>query len=121
METSRKKLVFLGDTRELLHGFPGPVMHKIGRALAVLQLGNSLAEAKFLKGFAVTVNEIRVSHDREAYRAAYTVHLGDRVYLLHVYHKKSKSGISIPQRDLDLNRRRLTDAVQMENERDGGQ
>lgn len=119
MGTSRKRLVFLGDSREILHGFPGPAMHKIGRSLAVLQMGNNLADAKFLKGFPVTVSEIRVSHDREAYRAAYTVHLGDRVYLLHVFHKKSKSGIGIPQRDLDLIRRRLSDAMQMEDERNG--
>ena len=120
MGTSRKQLVFLGDTREVVHGLPDQARHKIGRSLAVLQMGNSLAGAKLLKGFSIAVSEICVSHDREAYRAVYTVHLGDRVYLLHVFHKKSKSGIGIPQRDLDLIQRRLANAMQMEDERDGG-
>lgn len=118
MGTSRKKLVFLGDTREMVHELPAPVRHKIGRSLAVLQLGNRLAGVTLLKGFTLAVNEIRVSYDREAYRAVYTVHLGDRVYLLHVFHKKSKSGIGIPQRDLELIQRRLANAIQMEEERD---
>lgn len=115
----RKKLVFLGDTREVIHALPDPVRHRIGRSLAILQMGNRLAEAKLLKGFSVAVNEIRVSYDREAYRAVYTVHLGDKVYLLHVFHKKSKSGIGIPQRDLELIKRRVAIAKQMEEGRNG--
>ena len=120
MGKSRKRLIFIGDTREVIHALPGPVMHTIGRSLAVLQMGNKIAGAKLLKGFAIAVSELRVSHDREAYRAVYTVHLGDRVYLLHVFHKKSKSGIGIPQRELDLIHSRLKIAMQMEEERDGG-
>ncbi|MBL7648568.1 MAG: type II toxin-antitoxin system RelE/ParE family toxin [Candidatus Hydrogenedentes bacterium] len=119
MGTSRKQLVFLGDTREIVHELPAPVRHRIGRFLAVIQMGNRLVGVKALKGFSVAVDEIRVSHDREAYRAVYTVHLGDRVYLLHVFHKKSKSGIGIPPRDLELIQRRLAKAIQMEDERNG--
>lgn len=79
-------------------------------------MGNLPADVKFLKGFSVAVQEIRVSHDREAYRAAYTLALGNQVYLLHVFHKKSTKGIGIPQRDLDLIRKRINDAVRMEDE-----
>ena len=104
----------------MVHELPGPVRHRVGRSLAVLQMGNKIAGAKLLKGFPIAVNEIRISHDREAYRAVYTVHLGDRVYLLHVFHKKSKSGIGIPQRELELIHSRLKNAMQMEEERDGG-
>jgi phage-related protein len=88
----------------------------MGRALAIVQMGNLPADVTFLKGFSVAVQEIRIAHDREAYRAVYTLALGSRVYLLHVFQKKSKKGIGIPQRDLDLIRRRLSYAVRMEDE-----
>lgn len=82
-------------------------------------MGNLPAEIKYLKGFPVAVQEVRVRHDREAYRAVYTLALGDRVYLLHVFHKKSKRGIGIPQHDLDLIRQRLRHAERMESEQYG--
>lgn len=119
MKQVRKPLVFLGDTRDVLTSLPEPARHKLGRALAIVQMGNLPADVKFLKGFPVAVQEIRVAHDSEAYRAVYTLALGSRVYLLHVFHKKSKKGIGIPQRDLDLIRQRLSFAVRMEDEQDG--
>lgn len=119
MSVKRKQLVLLGDTRDDLMGLPEPVRQKVGRALAIVQLGNMPSGVKFLKGFSVTVQEIRVRHCGEAYRAIYTLSLGNRVYLLHVFQKKSKKGISTPQRDLALIRQRLKHAERMESERDG--
>lgn len=71
---------------------------------------------KALAGFPVQVLEIRVRDVKEAYRAVYTVVLGDRVYLLHVFHKKSKKGIGIPPQDLEIIRQRLKEAMELEAE-----
>ncbi len=49
-----------------------------------------------------------------AYRAAYTVFLGDTVYLLHVFHKKSKKGIRMPRQDIEIIRQRLREAEKLE-------
>lgn len=43
--------------------------------------------------------------------------LVERIYMLHVFQKKSKSGIATPKRDLDLIERRLKLAEQMEKDR----
>lgn len=41
------------------------------------------------------------------YRAVYTVRFADKVYVLHVFQKKSKRGIETPKQDLDLIKERL--------------
>jgi len=47
------------------------------------------------------------NHDRSAYRAVYTAKFGDVVYVLHVFQKKSKSGIATPQHEINIIRERL--------------
>ena len=54
------------------------------------------------------------------YRAVYTVRYGLRVFVLHVFQKKSKSGIATPKSDVDLIKSRLKvtakRAKELENE-----
>jgi phage-related protein len=68
--------------------------------------------AKTLKGFGggVTI-EIKESHERNAYRAVYTVRFADAVYVLHAFQKKSKKGIATPKSEMDLIEKRLRDLI----------
>jgi phage-related protein len=61
--------------------------------------------------------EIVERYQKDAYRAVYTTHLQDVVYVLHVFQKKSKSGIATPKHELDLIRKRLTEAERHHRER----
>jgi phage-related protein len=71
-----------------------------------------------LKGFGGrSVLEIAVSDHAGTYRAVYTVRFGDAIYVLHVFQKKSKSGIATPQKDIDLIRSRLAEAERNHRER----
>ena len=54
--------------------------------------------------------EIRDNFDGDTYRAVYTIRLQGILYVLHAFQKKSSSGISTPQRHIDLIRQRLRDA-----------
>ena len=45
------------------------------------------------------------------YRCVYTVKVAGVVYVLHVFQKKSTSGIATPQHDIDLIRERLKQAL----------
>ena len=45
------------------------------------------------------------------FRAVYMAQLEDRIYVLHCFQKKSKSGIATPQADIDLIERRFKDAL----------
>jgi phage-related protein len=46
-------------------------------------------------------------HRGDTYRAVYTVRFATRIYVLHVFQKKSKRGIATPQKEMDLIRARL--------------
>ncbi|MBX3178215.1 MAG: type II toxin-antitoxin system RelE/ParE family toxin [Candidatus Hydrogenedentes bacterium] len=107
---------FLGNTQRILQGLPEGARKKLGFALRIVQMGSRPDNVKALAEFPVQVLEIRVRDVKEAYRAVYTVVLGDRVYLLHVFHKKSKKGIGIPPQDLEIIRQRLKEAMELEAE-----
>jgi hypothetical protein len=47
----------------------------------------------------------------------YTAQLANSVYVLHVFQKKSKSGIATPKPDMDLIRRRYAEAERHHRER----
>jgi len=118
MSDPLKPVFWIGSSRGDLRAMPDQVRRDIGNALYTAQLGFTDPKAKPLKGFGGTrVMEI-VERDRSgAYRAVYTAQLGDVVYVLHVFQKKSKRGIATPKPDIDLIRRRLADAERHYSER----
>jgi phage-related protein len=98
---SLKPLVWIGDAKEELSAFPAAVKTDIGHALFVAQQGGKAPAAKPLKGFGgAGVLEVVDDHDGDTYRAVYTVRFGERVYVLHAFQKKSKSGIATPKGEL---------------------
>lgn len=68
--------------------------------------------ARQMKGDLRDVIEIRADNEigDSTFRAMYTVKLGEVVYVLHAFQKKSKKGHETPRRDLDLIRLRLREA-----------
>ena len=83
-----------------------------GNALYLAQIGRKHPDAKPLTGVEGGVLEVVEDFDKNTYRAVYKVQLGDVVYVLHVFQKKSKSGKGTPKPDLDLIRSRLKLAKQ---------
>jgi phage-related protein len=92
---------------------PEQVRRDIGQALYTAQQGLTDPAAKALKGFGGTrVMEIVERHRGDAYRAIYTAHFENAVYVLHVFQKKSKSGIATPKHETDVIRKRCAEAAQ---------
>jgi phage-related protein len=108
-ETPLKEVVWVGPTRKELKEFPRPVQRAVGLALYAVQLGEMPPDAKPLKGFGggAGVLELVEDHRGDTYRAVYTVRFATKVYVLHVFQKKSKRGIATPQKEIDLIRARL--------------
>ena len=103
-----KPVVFVGSTRKALASLPEDVKDAIGFALYVAQRGGKHVDAKPLGGFGgAGVLEIVADHAGDTFRAVYTVHFAGRLYVLHVFQKKSKSGIKTPKAELELIRMRL--------------
>ena len=107
-------VVWVGPTRKDLKAFPRPVQRAFGLALYATQLGETPPDAKPLKGFGgAGVLELIEDHRGDTYRAVYTVRFATRIYVLHVFQKKSKHGIATPQKEIELIRARLRWAEQL--------
>lgn len=105
-----KPIRWVGAKREP-KSLPKSVQREVGFALYRAQLGDRHPDAKPLSGFGgASVLEIVEDHDRETYRAVYTVRFDPVVYVLHAFHKKSRKGIETPDATIELIRTRLVAA-----------
>jgi phage-related protein len=113
--TNDRTLRWIGTSLDDLKEFPPEVQRRIGFALRTAQEGGMDPDAKVLHGFGnAGVIEVAERFARNAYRAVYTVRLVHAVYVLHVFQKKSKSGIATPTPDIDAIRRRLREAEMLD-------
>lgn len=65
-----------------------------------------------MRGFgSAGVLEVIEDWRGNTYRSVYTVKVAGVVYVLHVFQKKSTSGIATPKHDIDLIRERLKQAL----------
>lgn len=112
-ESPLKPVVWVGDSLRALRTFPAPVQDEVGYALFLAQRGEKHESAKPLKGFGAGVLEIVSDHRGDAFRAVYTVRLGDNVFVLHAFQKKSKRGAETPQAEIEMIRSRLKRAMEL--------
>ena len=57
--------------------------------------------------------EIALRHDTDAYRTVLAVQLGEKIYVLHAFQKKSKKGIATPKQDVDLIKKLYIEAKEL--------
>ena len=76
-------------------------------ALTVAADGGMPDIAKPLHGLGSGVFEIALAFRGDAFRVVYAVQLGDEVWVVHAFQKKSKQGIKTPKRHVDLVKDRL--------------
>jgi phage-related protein len=92
---------------------PEDVQDVFGSALLDAQYGDMPEGARaFGESLPRQVMKLVEDHQGDTYRAAYTTSMPRAVYVLHVFKKKSKSGVAAPKPDKDLIRRRLTTATE---------
>jgi phage-related protein len=107
-----KPLEWIGSSKKDLKALPDEVMDVFGYALHLAQAGGKHDQTKPMHGFgSAGVLEVVEDFRGNAYRAVYTVRFEERVFVLHVFQKKSKSGIATPKPDMDLIRKRLKAAA----------
>ena len=115
-----KPLAWLGSSKKDLLAMPRGVRKFFGHALDFAQRGDQHTSAKVLKGFgSAGVLEIVENDQGSTYRAVYTIKFREAVFVLHVFRKKSKSGIATPKRDMDIIRERLNVAEKLSQEMRG--
>ena len=113
-----KPVIWIGSSRDDLRVMPSQVRRDIGQALYTAQQGETDPAARPLRGFGGTrVMEIVEKYRTDAYRAVYTAHFEEAIYVLHVFQKKSKHGIATPKPDVELIKRRYAEAERHHRER----
>ncbi|MSV35285.1 MAG: hypothetical protein EXQ47_06765 [Bryobacterales bacterium] len=105
--TTNARLAWLADSKSNVKAFPAAIRYDFGYALYLAQRGGMSASAKPLHGFGSGVMEIRSNDASGTYRAVYTVSIGDTIYVVHAFQKKSKAGVATPKPEIQLIRQRL--------------
>ena len=108
-----RPVVWLGNSKRNIRGFPESAQKLIGDELQLIQFGGMPKDAKPFKGIGSGVLEIAIRYDTDAYRTVLAVQLGKKIYVLHAFQKKSRRGIATPKPDVDLIRQRYKEAKEL--------
>src|SRR5262249_33109702 len=76
-------------------------------ALTIAAEGGKADVAKPMHGLGSGVFEIALPFHGDAYRVVYVVQLGDDIWVVHAFQKRSTHGIKTPQREIDLIKDRI--------------
>jgi phage-related protein len=106
-------VIWLGNSKTNLLDFPKDVQKLLGDALQLMQFGGMPKDAKPFKGIGSGVFEIALRYETDAYRVVLAVKLGNNIYVLHAFQKKSKKGIATPKSDVELIRKRYAEAQEL--------
>jgi phage-related protein len=112
----RRPLVWIGDSKRNLRDFPDGAQKLLGDELQLIQFGGMPKDAKPFKGVGSGVLEIALRYASDAYRVVLAVQIGRRIYVLHAFQKKLKKGIETPKRNVDLIKKRYTEAQELAHE-----
>jgi len=103
-ERETAEVVWEGDSLEGIRRFPGPVRQDLGAELRRLQTGDRPLNSRPMPSIGARVYELKEQDERAWYRVIYLAKIGNRIYILHCFEKKSaKTGKS----DLALAKARL--------------
>jgi len=108
-----RPVTWLGNSRKAIQAFPGAAQKLVGDELQLIQYGETPKDTKPFKGVGSGILEIAVRHDRNAYRTVLAVQLGQAIYVLHAFQKKSKTGIKTPKTDIEIIQQRYKEAREL--------
>lgn len=108
-----RPIVWLGNSKRNLQDFPEGAQKLLGDELQLIQFGGMPKDAKPFKGVGSGVLEIALRYASDAYRVVLALQLGQRIYILHAFQKKSKHGVATPKREVNLIKQRYNEAQEL--------
>jgi len=94
-ERETAEVVWEGDSLEVIRRFPGLVRQDLGAELRRLQTGDRPLNSRPMPSIGARVYELKEQDERAWYRVIYLAKIGNRIYILHCFEKKSaKTGKS---------------------------
>jgi phage-related protein len=109
-----KPIDWRGSSYKDLCDLPARVRQTFGFALGLAQNGLLYEDAKVLSSYKPPLVEVLEDDDGDTYRAVYTAHYDDVVYVLHCFKKKSTKGRALPKRDKETIEARLAEVRKIE-------
>jgi phage-related protein len=85
-----KEITFLGDSLDQITSFPQSVKRDAGYQLDRVQNGEDPVDWKPMKTIGSGVREIRIKDAAGAFRVVYVANIGDQIYVLHAFQKKTQ-------------------------------
>ncbi len=76
-------------------------------ALQIAVKGQMADSAKPMKGLGSGVYEVALPYRGDAYRSVYAVQIGDGIWVVDAFQKKSTQGSKTPLREIEVIRERL--------------
>ncbi|MDP2326334.1 MAG: type II toxin-antitoxin system RelE/ParE family toxin [Gammaproteobacteria bacterium] len=107
-ETRKTRPVsWLKAALKAFEAFPQGARSTCLTALTIAAEGGKADIAKPMQGLGSGVFEIALPFRGDAFRVVYAVQIGDDVWVLHAFQKKSRQGIRTPKQEIDLIKERL--------------
>jgi phage-related protein len=97
-----KPLRLIDAARDELMDIPAQARRDFGYDLFLVQTGDTPNNASPFEGSSgATIMKLVQRHDSDTYRCVYTAKFEQAIYVLHVFKKKSTSGIATPRREIE--------------------
>ena len=107
MNRNTRPVQWIRAARKDFEGFPLTARDDLLDALTAVAEGGHPSIAKPLAGLGPGMLELALRHRGDAFRVVYALRIGDDIWVIHAFQKKSKSGIATPKQEIDLVRERL--------------
>ena len=113
MTRQTRPISWIKAARKEFEKFPAEAQKICLTALTVAAEGALADVAKPFKGLGSGVFEIALPYRGNAFRVVYAVQIGNEIWVIHAFQKKSTHGIKTPQREVDTVASRLKQLKEM--------
>lgn len=102
MTRQTRKISWIKAARKDFERFPQEAQSICLAALTIAAEGGKADIAKPLKGLGTGILEVALPWQGNAFRVVYAVQIGDEIWVIHAFQKKSVHGIKTPQHEVEL-------------------
>lgn len=107
MTRTTRPVSWISRARKEFEKFPEEAQTICLTALTIAAEGGKADISKPMKGLGSGVFEIALPYRGNAFRVVYAVQIGDDIWVVHAFQKKSAQGIKTRKSDIDLIKDRL--------------
>ena len=102
MTRTTRPISWVSSARKEFDDFPEGAKSICLTALTIAAEGGKADIAKPLKGLGTGIMEIALPYRGNAFRVVYAVQIGEDLWVVHAFQKKSTQGIKTPKHEIDL-------------------